>query len=71
MEISYDTSFVQGQGCNVAGKHRPNSLLSIPSKVYALVGLTRVTAHVDVRLHGSQCAFRKGRSLTDAACVHR
>jgi hypothetical protein len=50
----------------VTDSYRGISLLSIPGKVYALIILSRINAHVDAQLLDSQSAFRKGRGLTDA-----
>jgi hypothetical protein len=62
----------KGKGdARAPGNHRPISLLSIPGKVYATILLRRVSALVDHRLLDNQCAFRKGRGLSDASFVVR
>jgi hypothetical protein len=55
----------------VTDSYRCISLLSIPGKVYALIILSRMNAHVSssceyAQLLDSQSAFRKGRGLIDA-----
>ena len=53
------------------GNYRGISLLSIPGKVYALLLMRRVSAHVELQMHEAQCGFRPGRGTVDAMYTMR
>jgi hypothetical protein len=55
----------------LTGNHRPNSLLRIPGKVYALLLLSMVNAQIEPQLLDCQSAFRKSRGLSDAVFTLR